>query len=183
MRPQGFAVSAVFCATLVLGGWAAGLVGPGSRSIESDSVRIAVDPPQATAVAENGVDGASIVAIIEAGFSDLAQMPPPQHVASASTLEPAKKDVEASALSIELPDIESILASLPDPQEMLAPVAAASVSTPDPVQKDAEALPFEVPEMDSILAALPDPREVPPQATPPVRRDLTRGRQRSEEAG
>ena len=172
MSPQRFAVLAVLCGTLVLNGWvAAGLVGLGSRSIDNDRARIAVGTPQATAIAENSVDGVSILAIIDAAFSDLGQMLPPVRIASASTPDPVQKNVEASALPFEVPEIESILAALPDPHEMLAPVAVASVSTSDPAQRDVEASapPFEVPEMESILAALPDPHEMLPLATPPVR--------------
>jgi hypothetical protein len=163
MSPQRFAVFAVLCGTLVLNGWvAAELAGLGSRSIERDRARIAVDTPQATAIAENSVDGVSIRGIIDAAFSDLDQMPPPVRIASASTPDPVQKDVEASALPFEVPEMESLLAALPDPQAMLAPVAVASVSTSDPAQRDVEASarPFEVPEMESILAALPDPQEM-----------------------
>ena len=136
MSPQRFAVFAVLCGTLVLNGWvAAGLVGLGSRSIENGGARIAVDTPRATAIAKDSVDGVSVpdAEIIDAAFS---------------------------ALPFEVPEIESILAALPDPQEMLPPVAIASAGTPDPVQNDVEAsaLPFEVPEIESILAALPDPQ-------------------------
>ena len=136
MGPQRFAVLAVLCGTLVLNGWvAAGLVGLGSRSIEEDEARIAADTPRATATAKDSVDGVSVQGIIDAAFS---------------------------ALPFEVPEIESILAALPDPQEMLTPVAIASAGTPDPVQNNVEAsaLPFEVPEMESILAALPDPQEM-----------------------
>lgn len=171
MSPQRFAVLAVLCGMLVLGWGAAGLVGPGSRSIENDRARIAVDTPQATAIAENSVDGVSILGRIDAAFSDLGQMPPPVRIASASTPDPAQKDVEASALPFEVPEMASILAALPDPQEMLAPVAVASVSTSDPAQRDVEtSVPLlEVAEPGSAGTALPDPREVVPQATPPVR--------------
>jgi hypothetical protein len=89
-------------------------------------------------------------------------MHPPALVASASTPDPVQKDVEASALPFEVPEIEGILAALPDLHEMLPPVAVASASTPDPAQEDVEASapPFEVPEIESILAALPDPHEM-----------------------
>ena len=136
MGSQRLAVFAVLCGTLVLNGWvAAGLVGLGSRSIEEDGARIAADTPRATATAKDSVDGVFVQGIIDAAFS---------------------------ALPFEVPEIESILAALPDPQEMLTPVAIASAGTPDPVQKDVEAsaLSFEVPEMESILAALPDPQEM-----------------------
>jgi len=172
MSPQRFAVFAVLCGTLVLNGWvAAELAGLGSRGIENDGARIAIDTPQATAIAEDGVDGASILGMIDAAFSDLRQMLPPVGIASASTPDPAKKDVEASAPPLEVPETESILAALPDPQEMLAPAAVPWVSTSDPAQRDVEAskLPLEVSEMESILAALPDPQEMLPQATLPVR--------------
>ena len=136
MASQRLAVFAVLCGTLVLNGWvAAGLVGLGSRSIEEDGARIAADTPRATATAKDSVDGVFVQGIIDAAFS---------------------------ALPFEVPGIESILAALPDPQEMLTPVALASAGTPDPVQKDVEAsaLSFEVPEMESLLAALPDPQEM-----------------------
>ena len=155
MGSQRLAVFAVLCGTLVLNGWvAAGLVGLGSRSIEEDGARIAADTPRATATAKDSVDGVFVQGIIDAAFS---------------------------ALPFEVPEIESILAALPDPQEMLTPVALASAGTPDPVQKDVEAsaLPFEVPEMESLLAALPDPQEmlapvaVASASTPdPVQRDV-----------
>jgi hypothetical protein len=170
MSPQRFAVLAVLCGMLVLNGWvAAGLVGLGSRSIENDRARIAVDTPQATAIAENSVDGVSILGIIDAAFSDLGQMLPPVRIASASTPDPVQKDVEALALPFEVPEMESILAALPDPQEMLAPVAVASVSTSDPAQRDVEAStpPVEAAEVGHVGTALPDPREMlPPTATP-----------------
>src|ERR1043166_9032495 len=95
MSPQRIAVLGVLCATLVLGGWvAAGLVGFGSRSIEDDGARIAIDT---TAITENSVDGVAIVAMIDTAFSDLAQMPSPARIASASTPDPAHRAVEASA--------------------------------------------------------------------------------------
>lgn len=169
MSPQRFAVLAVLCGMLALSSWvAAGFVGLGSRSIENDRAQIAVDSPQATAIVENS--GVSVQEIIEAAFSDLAQMLPPARIASASTPDPVQQDVEASALPFEVPEMESILAALPDPQEMLAPVAVASVSTSDLAPRDVEASapPLEVAEMESILAALPDP-EMLSQATPPVR--------------
>src|SRR3954451_23172986 len=81
MSPQRFAVLAVLCATIVLSGWAAEFVGSGSRS-ENDGARIAVDTPQPTAIAEDRVDGASILGMIDAAFSDLRQ-PPPMRIASA----------------------------------------------------------------------------------------------------
>ncbi|MGB9368503.1 MAG: hypothetical protein WCE79_21075 [Xanthobacteraceae bacterium] len=187
MNPQRYAVFAVLCGTLVLNGWvAAGLVGLGSRSIESGGARIAVDTPRATAIARDSVDGISVQGIIDAAFaalpfevpemeSILAALPDPQEmrqpvrVASASTPDPVQKDVEASALPFEVPEIESILAALPDPQEMLASVAVASASTPDPVQDNVEASApaVEVTGMERVGAALPD--SVQPPATQPVR--------------
>ena len=172
MSPQRFAVFAVLCGTLVLGGWvAAGPVGLGSRSIENDRARIAADMLQATAMAENSVDGVSILRRIDAAFSDLAQMTPPVRIASASTPDPVQKDVAAPALPFEVPETESILAALPDPQEMLAPVAAAAASTSDPAQRhvEASAPPLEAAEIGHAGPALPDLREMLPQATPPVR--------------
>ena len=112
---------------------------PGSlasvRAASTNGARIAADTPRATATAKDSVDGVSVQGIIDAAFS---------------------------ALPFEVPEIESILAALPDPQEMLTPVAIASAGTPDPVQNNVEAsaLPFEVPEIESILAALPDPQEM-----------------------
>ncbi len=102
MGSQQFAVFAVLSGTLALNGWvAAGLVGLGSRSIENDAARIAVDKPQATAIAENSVHRVSVQGIIDAAFS---------------------------ALPFDVPEMESILAALPDPHEMLAPVAVASAT-------------------------------------------------------
>src|SRR3954471_19691374 len=169
MSPQRFAVLAMSCATLVLSGWVAEFVDPGSRS-ENDGGRIAVDAPQATAIAENNLDGGALLGIIEAAFSDLRQTPPVR-IAWASTPDPVKEDVEASALPFEVPEMESILAALPDPQEMLRPVAVASVSTPDPAQRDVEASapPVEAAEIGNIGTALPDAQDVLPPAKPPVR--------------
>jgi hypothetical protein len=188
MSSQRFAGLAVLCGALALSGWAAGFVGPGSRSIENDSTRIAVDTPQATAAAKDSVDGVFVQGIIDAAFSALpfevpeiesllAALPDPQEmltsvaIASAGTPDPVQNNIEAIALPFEVPEMESILAALPDPQEMLAPVAVASAGTPDPAQTDVEAsaLSFEVPEMESLLAALPDPQQMLAQATPPVR--------------
>lgn len=172
MSPQRFTVLAVLCGTLVLNAWVgAGLVGLGSRSIENDRARIAIDTPQATAIAGNSVDVVSVQEIIDAAFSDLDQILPPVRIASASTPDPAQKDVEASALPFEVPEMESILAALPDPQKMLAPVAVASISTSDSAQRDVEASapPVEPAEIEHVGAALPDPPEMPPQATPPMR--------------
>ena len=171
MRPQRFAVFAVLCGTLVLSVWvAAGLVGPGSRSIESGGARNEADAPRATAIANDSLDSISAQGIIDAAFSDLGQMLPPVRIASTRTADAVRKDVEASALPFDVPEIESILAALPDPQEM-ATVAIAPASTPDPMRKGVEATarPFEVPEMESVLAALPNPHETLRQATPPVR--------------
>ena len=172
MSPRRFAGLAVLCGMLVLNGWvAAGFVGLGSRSIEDGGAQIEVDTPQATAIAKDSVDGVSVLGIIDAAFSDLGQMLPPVRIASTSTPDPVQKDVEASALPFEVPEVESILAAFPEPHEMLPPVAIASASTANPVQADGQATarPFEVPEMESILAALPDPYEVLMQATSPAR--------------
>jgi hypothetical protein len=172
MSPQRYAVFTVLCGTLVLNGWvAAGLVGFGSTGVESAGVAIAVDTPRAAPIARDRVDGVSAQGMIDAAFSDLGQMLPSARIASAITADPVKKDVEASAPSFEVPEMESILAALPDPQEMMLRVTAASVSTPDPAQKqkdvEATALPVEVPEVESVLAA--SPQEMLPQARPPVR--------------
>ena len=93
----------------------------------------------------------------------------PVALASAGTPDPVQKDVEASALSFEVPEMESLLAALPDPQEMLTPVAIASAGTPDPVQQDIEtsAAPLEVAE--NVGSASSDSLEMQPRATPPVR--------------
>ena len=170
MSAQPFAVFAVLCGTLALNGWvAAGLAGLRLPGIENDRARIAIDTPQGTAIAENSVDGVSILGIIDAAFSDLGQMLPPV-IASASTPDPVQKEVEASAPPFEVPEMESILAVLPDPQEMLAPATVASASTSDPAQRDVEvsAPPVEAAEIGRIGTALPDPLEMLPQATPPV---------------
>ena len=117
MSAQPFAVFAVLCGTLTLNGWvAAGLAGLGLAGIENDRARIAVDTPQGTTIAENSVDGVFILAIIDAAFSDLGQVLPPVRIASASTPDPVQKEVEASAPPFEVPEMESILAALPDPQ-------------------------------------------------------------------
>ena len=187
MGSQRFAVFAVLSGTLALNGWvAAGLVGLGSRSIENDAARIAVDKPQATAIAENSVDRVSVQGIIDAAFSALpfdvpemesilAALPDPHEmlapvaVASASTPDPVQKDVEVPAPTFEVPEMASILAALPDPQEMLAPAAIASASMPDPVQGNVEtsAPPLEVAE--NVGSAWPELLEMQPRATPPVR--------------
>ncbi len=171
MSPPRFAVLAVLCGTLALNGWvAAGLAGLGLPGIENDGARIAVDTPQATAMAENPVEGVSIPGLINAAFSALDQMPP-LRVASASTPDPVQKEVEASAPPFEVPELESILAALPDPQEMLAPLTVASVSTSDPAQTDVEASapPVEAAEVGPVGTDSPDPGEMLLQATPPVR--------------
>src|SRR5687768_13649819 len=106
MGPQRFAVLAVLCGTLVLNGWvAAGLVGFGSRSIENNGARIALEPPRATAIASDSINGVSAQGIIDAAFSDLAQMLPPRRIASASVPDPVQTDVEASALPFEVPEL------------------------------------------------------------------------------
>src|ERR1041385_1331404 len=169
MSPQRFAVSAVLCGILVLGGWiVAEFTGLASRSIENDSARIAIDT---TAITENSVDGVSILAMIDAAFSDLAQMPPPVRIALASAPDPVHKDAQASARPFEVPEMESMLAALPDPRETLAPVAVASVSTSDPAPKHAEAPApaVEAPEIGGIGTALPDTHEVQPPTKPRVR--------------
>jgi len=144
MSPQRFAVFAVLCATLVPNGWiVAEFADLGSRQIESDSAQIAVDTPPATAIAKADFERVSVQKIIGAAFSDLAQMPPPTRIASVSTPDPVQKDVESSARPLELPEIDSILATLPDPQEMLAGERIASASAAEPgqdlVQDDAHA--------------------------------------------
>ena len=149
MRPQRVAVLAGLCGLLVLSGWAAERVGLGSRSIENDQAQIAIDT---TAITANWVNGVAILAMIDAAFSDLAQTPQPVQIASASTPDPVQRDADASARPLEVPEIESVLAALPDPQDMRAPAAASSAST-----------------SDSAGVAVPEPRETPPQAKPPVR--------------
>jgi hypothetical protein len=171
MSPQRFAVLAVLCGTLVLVGWGTtGLVGLGSRSIESDEARIAVNTPQATAIAEDSVDGASIPGMIDAAFSDLRQMPPVR-IAMESTSDSAQKDVEASAPPFEVPEIESLLADLPDPQGSLRPVAVASASTPNSAQTDIEASAptGEATEIGGIGTASPDAQEALPPTKPLTR--------------
>jgi len=172
MSPQRFAVLAVLCATLVPNGWiVAELADLGSREITSDTAQIAVDTPQPIAIAEGDFERVSAQEIIGAAFSNLAQMPPTR-IASAST--PVQKDVEAAARPLELPEIDSILATLPDPQEMLAPreqIGSASVADPvqDPVQDDvqASAPSLEATEIASAGSAVSDPPTTAPPA--PVR--------------
>jgi hypothetical protein len=148
---------AVLCGTLVLNGWvAAGLASLGPARVESDGSLIAVATPQVTANADDRVDGVTIPGIIDAAFAELRQMPPPERIASAIAADPVKKDIEASTLPFEVPEIDSILASLPDPQEMLRPASVASLSTPDPAQRDVEA---SAPPTQFVLASTPDPAQ------------------------
>ena len=68
---------------------------------------------------------------------------PPVAIASASTPDPVQDDVAAAAPPVEVAEIGSVGAALPDPPQMLPPatppVVIASASTPDPVQDDVEA--------------------------------------------
>ncbi len=144
MSPQRFAVFAVLCGTLVLNGWiAADLAGLGSREITNDEARIAVDIPRATAISRDRLDGLPVQGVIEAAFS---------------------------ALPFEVPEIESILAALPDPQVMRPVERIASAGAPDPAQNDGEAstLPAGKAEVASIESSLPDSHEAAPAGTPPA---------------
>ena len=164
MGPRRYAVLAVLSGTLVLSGWvAAELAGLGPHEIDTDGVRIALDTPRAATTAGERFDGVSVQEIINAAFSDLDQMPTPTRVASASTADPVQQDVEASALSLEVPEIESMLAGLPDPQAMLAPERIISASAPDPVQNDAglSAPSVDIADVAMIDSALPAPHEAP----------------------
>jgi hypothetical protein len=169
MSRQRCAVLAVLCGTLVLNGWiAAGLTGLGSPGIETGGARIAVDTPRPTAIAEDSVDAVSVPeGIIDAALP--REVLPPARIASASTPDPAQNDVETSAL-VEVAEIGSVGAALPDPRERLLPVRIASASTSDPEQNDVEASAptVAVTGIGSVDAALPDPREILPLATPPV---------------
>src|SRR6185503_6121234 len=164
MGPRRYAVLAVLSGTLVINGWvAAELAGLGPHEIDTDGVRIALDTPRAATTAGERFDGVSVQEIINAAFSDLDQMPTPTRVASASTADPVQQDVEASALSLEVPEIESMLAGLPDPQAMLAPERIISASAPDPVQNDAglSAPSVDIADVAMIDSALPAPHEAP----------------------
>jgi hypothetical protein len=90
----------------------------------------------------------------------------PARTASASAPEPAQKDVAASAPLFEMPQIQSILAALPDPHEMLASEVRASMSASEPAHRDVA---VETAEIGSSGAALPDAQEALPPAKPLVR--------------
>ena len=109
MSPQRFAVLAVLCGTLVLNGWvAAGLAGLGSPGIENGGARIAVDTPRATAIAKDSVDGVSVPSGSSTPLCLTSrEVPPPVRIASASTPDPVQKDVEASALPFEVPEMRA----------------------------------------------------------------------------
>jgi hypothetical protein len=165
MSLQRCAVFGVLCGMLVLNGWVTvELAGVGSQGTENSESGIAIEPPQATAIAEGSVDGVSIIGMIEAAFSDLGEMP--ARIASASAPEPAQKDVAASAPLFEMPQIQSILAALPDPHEMLASEVRASMSASEPAHRDVA---VETAEIGSSGAALPDAQEALPPAKPLVR--------------
>jgi len=150
---------------LVLNGWVTvELAGVGSQGTENSESGIAIEPPQATAIADGSVDGVSIIGMIEAAFSDLDEVP--ARIASASAPEPAQKDVAASAPLFEMPQIQSILAALPDPHEMLASEVRASMSASEPAHRDVA---VETAEIGSSGAALPDAQEALPPAKPLVR--------------
>ena len=79
MGPQRLAVSAVLCGTLVLIGWVA--VGPtdlGSAGIENGGAPIDVQASRATAMAGDGIDGASVP---DTGI--VAALPDPDEVSPA----------------------------------------------------------------------------------------------------
>ena len=168
MSPQRFAVFAVLCATLVPNAWiVAELADLGARSTENDAVRIAVDSPRPTAIAKGSFERPAVQKVINADFSELAQMPPVR-IAAASTPAPIQTDVEASAPPVELPEIDSVLAGLPDPQEVLAPVAVAAADASDPAQREVDATPPSV-EATEIATAGADRAHPPEVARPPVR--------------
>jgi len=167
MSPRRFAVLVVVCGALGLGGWiVAEFAGLGSRGIDDDAAQISIDT---TAITENSVDGIFIPEMIDAAFTELGRMPPPAQIASANTLDPVQGDAGVSARPFEVPEIDSILAALPDPQEMLAPATVASVSTSDPVHGDVAASAGEAAEIASIGMASRDSDEVQPPAKRPVR--------------
>ena len=153
--PRRLAVLAALCGTVVLAGWvAAGLAGRGKPSMENTGAPIEdsratsviaraepVDPPQATALREDGVSA------------------------------PREDSVSAPGKDgVSVPPMGSGGAALPDAGPTPPPVRIASLGTPDPVQNAAKeaAGSGEVAAVESGGAALPDPRPMPPPATPPV---------------
>ena len=169
MSPQRFAVFAVLCGTLALNGWvAAGLARLGLPGNDGGA-RIAADTPRAIAedsVAKESGDRVSDTEIIGAALPE-PQENPPARIASASTPDPTKNEVESPARSAEVAGTTSV-AALPEPQEN-PPARIASASAPDPKQNDvaAPAPSAEAAERASA-AALPEPQEMPP-AKPPAR--------------
>jgi hypothetical protein len=169
MSPQRFAVLAVLCATLVPNGWiVAELADLGWRSTENDEVRIVVDTPRPTAIAKASFERLPVQKVINAAFSELAQMPPPASVVSVSTPDLIRTDVGTALPPVQLPEIDSVLAGLPDPQEVLAPTAIASVEISDPGQGDVEASPPS-PDATEAASANAEPPDAPKMTKPPVR--------------
>src|SRR3984893_1816973 len=106
MRPRPLAFAAL-CGTVVLAGWvAAGLLGSGSprieRTISATAGAEPIDPPQATAMGEDGVS------VTDVALPEPRSMPP-----------------------LETPSVQVAFASTPDPVQGYAKGAVSSVETPD----------------------------------------------------
>jgi hypothetical protein len=175
MSPQRFAVVAVLCGTLVLGGWVVvELVGSGSPGIENSRAPIETDTPQPNALTEDSIAAVLLAdaTIQDAALPDPLPMPPPGtppvSVASASPPDLVQDNGETAVPSIEVTGTDSV-AALSDAGPMLLPAAPspqiASVETPDPVQNVGEEIAVEVADTQSGNDVLPDPH---PAATPPV---------------
>ena len=76
--------------------------------------------PQASAMAEVGRDGGAAVTAPQRMLQPAA---PTVAIAPASTPDPVQNDVEAAAPPVDVAGMDSILAALPDPREMLPPVS------------------------------------------------------------
>ena len=176
--PRRLAILAALCGTVVLAGWvAAGLAGRGKPGLENtgapieDSRATSViaraepgDPPQATALREDGVsapreDSVSVAPMGSGGAAlpDAGPTPPPVRIASLGTPDPVQNAAKEAAGSGEVAAVESGGAALPDPRPMpppaTPPVPIASLTTPDPVPNAAG------PTVSSYeaLAACPEP--------------------------
>jgi hypothetical protein len=106
MRPRPLAFAAL-CGTVVLAGWvAAGLLGSGSprieRTISATAGAEPIDPPQATAMGEDGVS------VTDVALPEPRSMPP-----------------------LETPSVQVAFASTPDPVQGYAKGAVSSVETSD----------------------------------------------------
>src|SRR3954452_12600541 len=102
MSPQRLVLLAVLCGAIVLQALiATGLAGLGWQGIENGGVRIAAETPQATAIANYGVNGVSVsdAVIIEAPSPERGEVLPPVRLAPVA---PVQSDGEASGFPAEV---------------------------------------------------------------------------------